>query len=636
MATVLTRSERLTPSKEPAGNVSLSAPGPAVEKVFVSLALAVMGVLALGSLRSQSLTINEIVDIPSGLSYWQKQDTRLNIEHPPLLKMLAAVPLLFTHVKVDYHDSTWCGSGSAECEWTFGKKLFEQWNADPQRLVILTRIPMVAVTLAMGYVLYGMGRRLGGRWGGGLSLALYGTSPYYLGLGPLVITDIGLPLFVLGAVWTFATLWEEPGGKRMVWFALSLAGALLSKFSALALLPVFLLVGVYYRLIGRGREWGKEGEDGWDGGRKGGRFAWKRYRAEGYAMGGILIAGLLVYCFYLFACWHSDSAYIFSARANAFGTHNVAAMVVNHLSWFLPGHPLLVKILNPVWLYLSGVLDVYFRIYRNTYVLGKWHAHGVWFYFPVVSFFKLAPGMLGCIALLGVLAAYYGVRWRRGRTRLVPAAYRGHLEAMIGALVVFSGSALTSTLNIGIRHFSVPLTIMVLLCALVVPLMRAVLPAGVPRRAGIVACGALVLSSLGTALLAYPHYISYYNFLRLGTPKQDIAANSNLYWGQSLIDLEKFRQEHHLSTIYVDSRTFYPDPAAYVPGAIKWECDKPDPQAPEWAAVTANFLLREAPTCAGLLRYPHWYISDESMVVFHVTDSSYASREWKSPPLRLE
>jgi hypothetical protein len=43
--------------------------------------------------------------------------------------------------------------------------------------------------------------------------------------------------------------------------------------------------------------------------------------------------------------------------------------------------------------------------------------------------------------------------------------------------------------------------------------------------------------------------------------------------------------------------------------------------------VNANFLLRDAPTCAGLLRYQHWYLPDESIVVFHVTDSSYAKEQ---------
>lgn len=590
------------------------------------LALLLMAFLSIGSFRSQALTRDEIVSIPSGLSYWQKQDTRLNIEHPPLLKMISAVPLLFAHVNVDYSDPSWCGGGTEECQWLFGKKFFEQWNANPQHLLFLARIPMLAVTLLLGFLIYFMARSLAGPWGGALSLILFVTSPFYLGLGPLVLTDIGLPLFVLASVWTFASLWSNPNRKNMGWFAVYLAGALVAKFSALLLLPTFFLLWLYFRLfsqerLGAGKEQRSAGRV------NGSTPSGKSFAGERYAILGIALAGVIVYSFYALTCWHSDSAYIFSARAREFGTWNLAGKIVAHVSWFLPKHPFLARLLNPLWLYLSGVLDNFFRIDRPrmAYVLGKWYSHGVWFYFPVVSFFKLAPGMIGCFALLIGLLAFNASRWRTTRIPLVPGQYRRHVGAMVAALIVFAGSAMSSNLNIGIRHFSVPISIVVLLCALVVPLMKAVLPAGPPRTLGILISGVLASSSLATALIAYPYYISYYNFFRFGTPKQDIVADSNLYWGQSLIDVQRFREEHHISKIYVDSRNDRLDPATYVSGATRWKCDKPEPPAPEWVAVSADFLLRDAPTCAGLLRYPHWYVSDESMVVFRITDSSYAN-----------
>jgi hypothetical protein len=593
------------------------------EKVFVFLVVLLMAVLSIGSFRSRSVTIDEIVDIPSGLSYWQKQDTRLNVEHPPLLKMIAVVPLLFTHAHVDYSDPSWCGSGTGECEWTFGDKLFEKWNANPQRLLILARIPMLGVTLLLGVLIYSIARALASPWGGVLSLTLFATSPFYLGFGPLVITDIGLPLFVLASVWTFASLWSHPNRRAMAWFAVCLGCALLSKFSALLLFPTFLVLWLYFRAFSR-EQLGGDQEPTTANHTNGSISVWKRFAAEWYAIVGIALAGALVYVFYALACWHSDPAYILSERARWFRTWDLPVHIATRISLLLPNHPFLARSLSPLWLYFSGITDVDTRIDRTTYVLGHWHAHGVWFYFPVVSFFKLAPGMIGCFALLIVLLVFYVLGRRTTGIPLVLVQYRRHLEAIVAALIIFAGSAIASTLNIGIRHFSVPITIAVLLCALVVPLLKAVLPAGLPRTVGTLAVGGLALSSLATALMAFPNYIPYYNFFRLGTPKQEIATNSNLYWGQSLIDLERFREEHHISKIYVDSRTFRPDPATYVSGASEWECDEPDPPAPEWAAVTANFLVRDAPTCAGLLRYQHWYLPDESIVVFHVTDFTFA------------
>jgi hypothetical protein len=175
------------------------------------------------------------------------------------MKMLSAVPLLFAHVHIDYSDSSWCGDGTERCEWTFGRKFFQDWNANPQQLLILARIPMLVVTLLLGFLIYCMARLLAGPWGGALSLILFATSPFYLGLGPLVLTDIGLPLFVLASVWTFASLWSNPNRKNMGWFAVCLACASLTKFSALMLLPTFFLLGLYFRLFSQPR-WGADQE----------------------------------------------------------------------------------------------------------------------------------------------------------------------------------------------------------------------------------------------------------------------------------------------------------------------------------------------------------------------------------------
>src|SRR5215470_9780869 len=151
-------------------NVPEYSPWTKGEKCFVLLALLLFALLSFGSLRSQTLTVDELVDVPSGLRYWQKRDSRLNVEHPPLLKMISAVPLLFAHVNVDYSDPSWCASGEgAEGEWVFGKKFFEKWNTNTQHLLVLARIPMLGIALFLGVLIYSLARSLAGPWGGALS-----------------------------------------------------------------------------------------------------------------------------------------------------------------------------------------------------------------------------------------------------------------------------------------------------------------------------------------------------------------------------------------------------------------------------------------------------------------------------------
>jgi hypothetical protein len=589
-----------------------------IEKVFVLVASALFAVLCIGSIRIESITANEAAHIPAGLSYLQRRDARMNIEHPPLIKVISAIPLLLLHAKADYGDPTWNAHPGQQAEYLFAKRFFESWNANQGRLLFLARLPMVALALLLGLSLYEMARRIAGPWGGALTLTLFTTSPFFLGYGPLVLTDIPVALFSLWTMWYFASLWQEPTRRNALLFAASLAGALLTKFSAVFLFPSLLCCWAWFRfsrqhppVVGALPPAARE-----------------RFGRERLAIGAIVLAVLVVYVFYLGIFHRTSPISILQDEVNALSTFQgpVVPGMYRSIS-LMTEHPVLERILLPLWLYVGGLGFVVGYGSRPMYFLGHWHPHGVWFYFPVISFFKLAPGMVLLLVVLVALATANFLRNRGKGLSVVPDSTRLHLRAMIATLVVFAAIPMASNLNVGVRHFSVPITVAVLLCSLVIPLTRSVLGS----KARPFACGAtvaLAFSSVVTALLAYPHYLSYYNAFRLNVPKQEIAINSNLGWGQSMEELDRFFKEHHVSASYVDTRMSVLDPAVYIRGARGWQCDTPDPVAPEWVAVSADRLLHLPPNCEQLLRYPSWTISDGTIMVFHITDSKLPP-DWK-------
>ena len=110
-------------------------------------ALALMAVLADGAARRESVTFDEIAHIGAGVSYLQKLDMRMNEEHPPLAKVLAAVPLVIRGVHADYSHVSWTFSGSGLFkqylgEWIFGHWLIARWN-EPSATVFWARQPML-------------------------------------------------------------------------------------------------------------------------------------------------------------------------------------------------------------------------------------------------------------------------------------------------------------------------------------------------------------------------------------------------------------------------------------------------------------------------------------------------------------
>ena len=580
------------------------------ERLFVSAALVLMALFAIGSYRQESLTFDEVTHIPSGLAYWQQHDTRLNIEHPPLLKMIAVFPLLFTNIRADYSDPSFCESGWTDCQWTFGNKFFGEWNAGIKRMVLIARLPMLLLTLLLGWTIYLMSRALAGPRGALLSLTVFVTCPLYLGYGPLLVTDIGLCLFVILSAWTFADLWTVPTPRNAAAFALSTAAAFLSKFSALLLIPAFVLFGVWSYAKARSQSQLKH--------------RWF------HVVSGLAASLIICYIFYWLACYRSVPHSVANAHLQTLIRFRPPERILAFVTQVLFLHPGLEQPLLPLWLYLTGIGYLNAGLSRPVYLLGKLHGHGVWYYFPVISLFKLPPGMLVLGIVLLVCAFIYWRRKLRETSLQLDARNQARLRALLCTLAAFTIAAMRARINIGIRHFSVPITIVAILIALLVPLIDA-LWKGSARKCALAIVLGLAASCAITAVMAYPHYISYYNWFRLGTPRQEIVAESNLDWGQSLLAVDDFVREHNISKIYMDPMSPL-SPQIYVRNSAEWFCDDFPSPSPEWVAVSADFVRRSPPTCIGLMRYQHWSLADGTMYVFRITDESYAAdvTRWRS------
>src|SRR6266540_2067338 len=70
---------------------------------LLTILLALQGI----SILQESQTYDEAVHLTAGFSYLTTGDYRLNPEHPPLSKMLAALPLLFLKPHLPVEDASW-------------------------------------------------------------------------------------------------------------------------------------------------------------------------------------------------------------------------------------------------------------------------------------------------------------------------------------------------------------------------------------------------------------------------------------------------------------------------------------------------------------------------------------------------
>src|SRR2546427_8894181 len=73
-------------------------------RVLNIAAIALIGIFCLQALlaiRRLSATSDEPIHLAAGYSYLQTRDFRMNPEHPPLAKLLAALPILALHPRFD-------------------------------------------------------------------------------------------------------------------------------------------------------------------------------------------------------------------------------------------------------------------------------------------------------------------------------------------------------------------------------------------------------------------------------------------------------------------------------------------------------------------------------------------------------
>ena len=568
------------------------------------LLLTLMAVLAGGAALRESVTIDEVSHVGAGVSYLQKLDLRMNPEHPPLPKVLAALPLVLRGVRADYNHISWTFSEkffqAFLGQWVFGEWLLEKWN-DPKTVLAWARLPMLLLTLALGWTLYACAKQLGGAWGGVLCLSVYVSMPAFLTFGPLVHTDVAVALFSLLALWAFAQVWREPSRKNALLFGLSLAGALLSKFTAGVLFFAF----VAFALSLRWRAVLEQPKD------KAAAREWRqaRWRAT---LKGVLWAALAVYAFYLVFSWHQPTGALYRIGDG-------------------PTALILRRLLLPAVLYLRGVFWVLITGRRPTFILGHTYPHGVWFYFPVVFALKSSLGFLSLLVLAGV--AGISLKARGGTSvAVIPAQLAVHWRVLWVSLIVFTGACLLSPLDISIRHFSVPLVLLILLLA-PVPRMLSEL-SGQSRSSAVVgaaAVAALVASCLFTAVRAYPYYFPYINPLSLRHPAYALVNDSNVDWNQSLPEVKRFAEQHGLQRIGLDAYGFS-DAAVSVPQAQSWRCQTPAPESEgRWVALSANFIL-DGHNCTWLMHYPHEPLAGGSMYAVRLPTPIPAAGSPGGPP----
>ncbi|QYG93315.1 hypothetical protein HC251_13365 [Iamia sp. SCSIO 61187] len=209
-----------------------------VGRLVVGLLAVVFTVSGLRQAWADSPTVDEGVGLASGLSYWVHGDLRMSPEHPVLPKLVSAAPALAAGPIVpkgtDWDDGDWF-------DHTDAVLAANDAEGDLRRVVFLSRLVPLALALVAGLLVHHLARRLAGDGAGLVAAGAWLTTPVVLGLGAVQSIDIAFTVATLAVVAALVRHHDRPDLRSAALVGVVLAVALVTRHSALVLVPVALV-----------------------------------------------------------------------------------------------------------------------------------------------------------------------------------------------------------------------------------------------------------------------------------------------------------------------------------------------------------------------------------------------------------
>jgi len=521
--------------------------------------------------EGMALTSDEVSHIPAGFYYLKTKKYFINAEHPPLIKDIAAFPLLFFNFKLPSIPEE---KKYENIQWEFGSSFLFGENNDPNLIAFISRTTVLLLNTFLVFLLYLLIKKIFNPLPALVFLFLLLFSPNFIGHSGLVVFDVPLSLFSLLAIFLFYLFlknisenkeWQKPFLGAILFASFSL----LTKFQGIFLFISLILGGFFYFLVSK-------------------KELFLKYL-------------FLIFCFCL-------SVMIFVGFFYGLHTTRMTLEGLKHqLSYSYPsefpkiGKKILFFILdlnilplNGLVEYLIGVSMMVSRVqgaWQSTYFLGNvYGSEGAGpLYFPILFLTKETVPFL--ILFFLTLFSFLFSLFSNPKEKFKKLIKNPFFFIVFFFVIIYLLFSIPMRLNIGIRHIF-PLTFLIyFLVSLKISCLKeenfSVLKTNLNYFSIFSLCLPFILFSF---FLNWPYFLSYYNFLVGGTKNgYQIATDSNYDWGgQDLKRLAKWVKEKKIQKIYLhifsNARIEYYLGESYQPFNIRFN---PPPPSGSILAVSA-------------------------------------------------
>ncbi|MBU1177904.1 glycosyltransferase family 39 protein [Patescibacteria group bacterium] len=565
--------------------------------IIAALLLAAMFSMGLFSMLGDSGTTDEIAHIPAGYSYIKYFDYRLNPEHPPLLKAIASLPLLFMDLNFPEDLPAW--KDDVNGQWETGWKFIYHYENDADQMLFWNRYPILLYALLLGIYVYLWTRDLFGKKTALFALFLFSFSPNILAHSRLVTTDLGVAASFFITLYYFYKFIKDPSWRHLFYSGIFFGIAQLVKFSNIFLvvylgLLVLLVIFCKHRQIfpfnfpGSNRI----------------KSLWLQ---RSYTL---LISLVLIFVI----------GFLLVEVVYVVFTFNMPTEVQSRLiDTSLPGGGALIPtvrdtlhamqdnfITKPFAQYILGLFMVFARVQggNTTYFWGETTDQSWWYYYPLSFLIKtpISTIVLAMAAMFLFVLDFFkqartqkiavaGNRLRNFYRRITASGWKFLPEIIIVSVIfAFFVIGMSSNLNIGLRHVLPIYPFMFMLIAKYVVQFFGNHKTKVKnlKRSKIVLLVIIILYYLMTNFVSFPHYLAYFNEFIGRDNAYKYTVDSNLDWGQDLKRLASYVEENNIEHIKIDY--FGGSVPEYYMGDRQEEWRSNYGETTGWLAVSATYF----------------------------------------------
>jgi hypothetical protein len=443
---------------------------------------------------NQTLTSDESIHTASAYLAITRGDHRFDPEHPFLFKYLTALPFLVYHTNLPKDDlELWDKAAPTLYDsWRESRKWSDHWvyesGNNAQVMQMLMRIPGIIVMTILCWFIWWLARKWYSKKIALWALFFTAFNATILAHGYLTNTDVPLALTYMLVIWRVGEYGKDATRRNAAWVGLTFSIAMLTKYSAVALIPALAiwLVGV---AIAR-------------------KIRWYNVLADAVIVLAIFFSLAWIIYFFQSPVLLTVGDYVLAGNNISY---TLGAQYSDIATKFLHIGP---HILPSA--YLKGLLMTLYGGLngRGTFLLGHNYYVGVWFYFPTLFLIKNQL-IIVILSIVALVTAIPKIRKPRQWSTYTWA------YSIVGG--VFLALAIKSKLNLGIRHI-MPL----------MPILSIVL-AGLMVRIQTMfqkpyLMGTIILATVLPILVQSGNLIGFGNSI---IDRSHYFVDSNLDWGQS-------------------------------------------------------------------------------------------------------